>query len=281
MDIEAVKKIVTKIKVNLFRKSNNYALGMFKSHYRGKGLQFKEHQVYNYGDEVRFIDWKLVAKTGVPFIKTFEEERNLVVNVIIDAQKTMLYGVKGISKFQAACEICCLIFLLSQRTRDKIKVVLLADKIIEVPINWGEKGMIYFLSTLQKNNLMSKDGNINNYYVYEKELSNGDKLQTIKAHLRNKRETVIISDFQDFIDCSELSKLFISRNVHCFQLSSPIDEAVVNPFTKNLRNGNNSQRAAMGAISSPVNSNTALRGKHIKKLKLEERYLDNFVREMI
>lgn len=281
MDIQAVEKMVAKIKANLFKKSNSYALGMFKSHFRGKGLQFKEHQIYNYGDEVRFIDWKLVAKTGVPFIKTFEEERNLVVTVIIDAQSTMLYGFQGISKLQAACEICCLLFLLSQRTKDKIKVVLLADKVIEVPTNFGDKGMVNFLSILQRHNLISNNGLINNKYYYSQQLSMDEKLQALKANLRTHRETVVISDFQDFIPRSEVDKILSGRNIHLFQISSPIDEATDHPYTLAIGAGIGGKQCLRGQISSHVNHQKLLRGRNLRRLRVEDRYLEHFVREMI
>ncbi len=107
MDIHAVRRAVSKIKGGLFKNSNSQAIGMLKSHFKGTGLQFKEHQVYMPGDEVRFIDWKMLAKTAHPYVKTFEEERNVEIVVAIDASPSMLYGHKGISKLQAAIEICC------------------------------------------------------------------------------------------------------------------------------------------------------------------------------
>ena len=85
MNIIEVRKIVGQIKTQLFKQSNSFSIGMLKSHFRGSGLQFKEHRQYTHGDDVRFIDWKILAKTGEPFIKTFEEERNVQIAVVIDA----------------------------------------------------------------------------------------------------------------------------------------------------------------------------------------------------
>ncbi len=64
MNIVEIEKTVAKIQTHLFKNSNSYAIGMLKSHFRGAGIQFKEHQVYCHGDDVRFIDWKLSAKTS-------------------------------------------------------------------------------------------------------------------------------------------------------------------------------------------------------------------------
>src|SRR5210317_920729 len=108
MNFEEVRKVVGSIKSNIFKNSNAYSIGMLKSHFRGTGLQFKEHQVYTHGDDIRHIDWKLLAKKREPYIKTYEEERNVEIVVVIDTSATMLTGYNGVSKLQAAIEICCL-----------------------------------------------------------------------------------------------------------------------------------------------------------------------------
>ena len=63
MDLKKVNTVVSKLQASIFKNSNSFSIGMLKSHFRGTGLQFKEHQVYNYGDDVRFIDWSILAKT--------------------------------------------------------------------------------------------------------------------------------------------------------------------------------------------------------------------------
>lgn len=88
---------------------------MLKTNIKGTGLQFKEHQVYNFGDDIRFIDWKILAKTSHPYVKTFNEERNVEIVVVIDASTTMMTGYNGVSKLQAAIEICCLLYLLAKK----------------------------------------------------------------------------------------------------------------------------------------------------------------------
>ena len=100
MNLLEIEKIVSKIQSNLFKNSNSFSVGMLKSHFKGAGLQFKEHQVYNPGDDVRFIDWKLSAKTQNTFVKTFEEERNVEINVVIDVSNSMFVGYKNVSKLR-------------------------------------------------------------------------------------------------------------------------------------------------------------------------------------
>ena len=82
MNISEVRKVVGRLKASLFKRANSHSIGMLKTNVRGTGLQFKEHQVYTHGDDVRFIDWKILAKTSHPYVKTFVEERNLETKLI-------------------------------------------------------------------------------------------------------------------------------------------------------------------------------------------------------
>ena len=133
MNINEVRKVVGRLKANLFKKANSHSIGILKTNIKGTGLQFKEHQVYSFGDDIRFIDWKILAKTSQPYIKTFNEERNVEIVVVIDASMTMMTGFNGVSKLQAAIEICCLLFLLAKETGDFIHALIVTDEIINVP----------------------------------------------------------------------------------------------------------------------------------------------------
>ena len=110
----------------------------------------KDHRPYEQGDEIRFIDWKLLAKTSDPYVKTFEEERNVEITVMIDAFPTMYAGAKGVSKLQAGIEICCLLYLISKESRDFIHAVVFGDKVIDIPKDTGDRGISLFISILQR-----------------------------------------------------------------------------------------------------------------------------------
>jgi uncharacterized protein (DUF58 family) len=174
MNITEVRKVVGKIRANLFKKANSHSAGMLKTNFRGTGLQFKEHQVYNFGDDIRFIDWKILAKTSHPYVKTFNEERNVEIVVVIDATATMLTGYNGVSKLQAAIEICCLLYLLAKDTNDFVHALIVADEIIHVPKKSGEAGISHFISILEDKKILTEHGLVN----LERELGDGaDKMQ--------------------------------------------------------------------------------------------------------
>ena len=199
MNIIEVRKIVGEIKTQLFKQSNSFSIGMLKSHFRGSGLQFKEHRQYTHGDDVRFIDWKILAKTGDPFIKTFEEERNVQIAVVIDAGPSMLYGWDGISKLQAALEITCMLYLLAAETNDSIHALIISDQIIDIPSNSGEKGIISLISTLTKHNIINSNGDLI-LSMKDTYTPAADREMALKKHLARNREIVVLSDWQYLLE---------------------------------------------------------------------------------
>ena len=281
MNIEEIQKIVSKIKTNLFKNSSFYAVGMLKSHFKGSGLRFKEHQVYVHGDDVRFIDWKVLAKTSAPYIKIFEEDRNAEIIVVIDASPTMLTGYNNTSKLQAAFEICCLLYLLSKETGDRVHAIVIADEIFDILPGSGEKGITNFISVLYSKGILDQDGKVNILYEYNQEVAEKIKMSAIMKHLKKKREAVILSDFNEFVGIDLLEKILYRSNVHAFKLESPLDRANRLPWSLYSRKKSNSKEGLYVKTDSnfkgKVVKNT---GKRLKILKVEERYLENFVKNI-
>ena len=280
MNITEVRKVVGKIRANLFKNANSHSVGMLKTNFRGTGLQFKEHQVYNFGDDIRFIDWKILAKTGHPYVKTFNEERNVEIVVVIDASATMLAGFNGVSKLQAAIEICCLLYLLAKDSNDFVHTLIITDEIIHIPKKSGESGISHLISTLEDKKILNEHGFVN----IERDVGDGEtsnqKYITIMKHLNRKREVVLLSDFNDFIDSTVLKKVLFRSNVHCFQLLSPLDEAKVLPYSL-FASAKKSAKGSIGKYDLTGRKNLRNEfGKKIKQIRIQEKYLENFVKEM-
>jgi uncharacterized protein (DUF58 family) len=283
MNIKEVQKVVSQIKGNLFKRSNSYSIGTMKSHFRGNGLQFKEHRVYSQGDEIRFIDWKLYAKTGESFVKTFEEERNIEITVILDASPTMYTGFEGISKIQAAIEIICLLYLLANETKDLIHVLLISDDIMDLPRARGERGIISLINMLEKKNILNSSGkvNIRNFdnYIFDEQ----KKEKALLKHIGKRREIVILSDFNDFMEIEKLKRLVYSKSIHGFQILGPMDRADELPYrlmTSNNVQLKNSKEANVN-LSSKKTKIDEMFGAKLKRLYVDGRYLEDFVREMV
>lgn len=280
MNIAEVRKVVGKLKSNLFRKANSHSIGMLKTNFKGTGLQFKEHQVYSHGDDIRFIDWKILAKTSHPYVKTFNEERNIEIVVLIDASSTMLTGFNGISKLQAAIEICCLLYLLAKETNDFVHALIVTDEIINIPKKSGEEGIAHLISVLEEHKILTPTGKVNYQREIHETVDKKQKYLSIMKHLTRRREIVLLSDFNDFIEADVLKKLLFRSNVHCFQLLSPLDETKTLPYSLHASASKGSS-ASLGRYDFLGKRELVNEfGKRFKRIRVQEKYLDNFVKEM-
>lgn len=280
MNITEVRKVVGKIKANLFKKANSHSVGMLKTNFKGTGLQFKEHQVYTFGDDIRFIDWKILAKTSHPYVKTFNEERNVEIVVVIDASPTMLTGFNGVSKLQASIEICCLLYLLAKESNDFVHALIVADEIIHVPKKSGEAGIAHFISTLEDKGILTEKGVVNLERNSGEGVDKMEKYLSIMKHLNSKREIVLLSDFNDFIDTSVLKKILYRSSVHCFQVISPLDEARSLPFSL-FASPHKTSTGSLGRYDLSGKRELSNEfGKKFKRIRIQEKYLENFIKEM-
>lgn len=276
MNLKEIEKVVASIQTHLFRNSNSFSVGMLKSHFRGAGLQFKEHQVYNPGDDVRFIDWKLSAKTNTTFIKTFEEERNIEIYSIIDLSESLLTGYKNVSKLQAAIEITCLLYLLAEKTKDNIIPVIFTDKAQILPVASGRAGITLFISQLEKMGILDEHGKINLAYEFDQAMEEKKKLTLIKSLLARGKEVVFLSDFGATQNLADFNKLFYRRNLHCIKLESPLDNLAKLPY---LVFGKKKNEKVLSRQYS-MNKQDSLTGRY-KSINVADRYLEKFVREML
>jgi len=280
MNIAEVRKVVGRLKSSLFKRANSHSVGILKTNIKGTGLQFKEHQVYTFGDDVRFIDWKILAKTSNPYVKTFDEERNVEIVVVIDASPTMLMGFNGVSKLQAAIEICCLLYLLAKETNDFVHALIITDQVINVPKLSGDLGITQFVSILEEYKIINENGKVNLERIQGETLENKQKYVSIMRHLSRKREIIILSDFNEFLAPELFQRLAGRNNVHCFQILSPLDEAQKIPYSLFASSGVNSSSGLGKYDFSEVKRIEQSVGKQIKKLRIKDKYLESFIKEM-
>ncbi len=280
MDTSEVRKIVSNIKGSLFRNANSFSIGMLKSHFKGTGLKFKEHQVYSHGDDVRFIDWKMLAKTSHPYIKTFEEERNVEITILLDCGPGMFMGYEGKSKLEAAIEVACLIYLLSSMTNDYVQTIICdGSSIKRVEKKNGELGIVALVNELRRMNILNSDGRVN--HKYRRENEDNEYTKKLINEFYRKKELVILSDFYDFLHGDELKKLVLRKHVHAFRFLTPLDYA--DEFVYSLKSSD-FQGNKLGNVKVKVKANNdsaELEDIRVNNLYLEKRYLEDFVKEML
>jgi len=129
IDTKELMKQVGKIKVITNRLVDQHLTGAYHSVFKGQGIEFDEVREYFPGDDVRSIDWNVTARMGHPYIKHFQEERELTVIFLVDISGSLCFGSQQRSKAEAAAEITCLLALSAIKNQDNIGLVLFSDQI--------------------------------------------------------------------------------------------------------------------------------------------------------
>lgn len=281
MNLKEIERVVGMIQSHIFKNSNAYATGMLKSHFRGSGLQFREHQVYVPGDDVRFIDWKLSAKTANVYIKTFEEERNVEIVVFLDLSHTLLYGYEGVSKLQAAIEIVALLYLLAGETHDLIRVIIWGKKTMSLPPKKGKEGLTLFISFMEKMGLLDKDGKVVLNQPNELNTQSEEtKIAQVKAFLAKRKEVIYLGDMSLAKDLGLWGKIIDKKHMHCFRVYSPVDKNTGLPFLIKARNPING-KAMIADLKGLQSSQPMFKKERFKEIGVHERYLEKFIRELV
>lgn len=280
MNLKEIERVVGMIQTHVFKNSNAYSAGMLKSHFRGSGLQFREHQVYVPGDDVRFIDWKLTARSPNTYIKTFEEERNVEIVVCLDLSHTLLYGYKEVSKLQAIVEIVGLLYILAGETHDYVRVVIWSEKTINLPPKKGREGLTLFISVLERLGLLDGDGKV--VLRQDGKLNSHTeeaKIAQVKSFLARRKEVIYLGDLTLMKNLPTWDKLLDKKNMHCFRIFSPVDKNVEVPFLFKAR----SPVSGKGMITDLRASQDApmFKKQRYKEIGVQDRYLEKFVRELV
>ena len=130
-DVKELMAKVGKIRILTNRLIDDQLAGDYHSTFKGQGVEFDEVRPYMAGDDVRTIDWNVTAKTGVPYIKRFSEERELTILFLVDVSGSQGYGSVRRSKMELAAEVTALLALTAIRNQDKIGLVLFSDRIVK------------------------------------------------------------------------------------------------------------------------------------------------------
>lgn len=119
---------VRTIQVRTHKLVSSALAGAYRSNFRGTGIEFESVRPYEPGDDVRTIDWKVTARVGEPFIKTYVEDRTLILQLVVDTSRSMDFGSGEKSKREAAAEVCALLALVAGRNQDQVGLCLFADE---------------------------------------------------------------------------------------------------------------------------------------------------------
>ena len=188
---ELIKK-VRKIEIKSKGLSQNIFAGEYHSAFKGRGMIFSEVREYQYGDDIRDIDWNVTARHNKPYVKVFEEERELTVMLLVDMSNSRTFGAVGVEKRELIAEIVATLAFSAIQNNDKIGVIFFTDKIEKVI--YPQKGKKHILFIIRE--LLS----------FEPENKRTDISVALKFHtdaLKKRCTTFLISDFIDEHDYSK------------------------------------------------------------------------------
>ncbi|MBQ9356386.1 MAG: DUF58 domain-containing protein [Prevotella sp.] len=146
METSEIIKKVRKIEIKTRGLSSNIFAGQYHTAFKGRGMAFSEVREYQYGDDVRDIDWNVTARFNRPYVKVFEEERELTVMLLVDVSGSLDFGTRNQMKRDMVTEIAATLAFSAIENNDKIGVIFFSDQIEKyIPPKKGRKHILYII----------------------------------------------------------------------------------------------------------------------------------------
>ena len=195
METSDILKKVRQIEIKTKGLSNNIFAGEYHSAFKGRGMAFSEVREYQYGDDIRDIEWNVTARFNKPYVKVFEEERELTVMLLIDVSGSLDFGTQNQTKREMVTEIAATLAFSAIQNNDKIGVIFFSDKVEKfIPPMKGRKHILYIIRELLDFKPESTRTDV------------GFALQYLTQAIKRRCTAFVISDFIDKNDfCQSLS----------------------------------------------------------------------------
>ncbi len=167
METSEILKKVRRIEIKTRGLSNNIFAGQYHSAFKGRGMAFSEVREYQFGDDIRDIDWNVTARFSKPFIKVFEEERELTMMLLVDVSGSLEFGTVKQLKRDMVAEIAATLAFSAMQNNDKIGVIFFSDRIEKfIPPKKGRKHILCIIRELIDFRPQSRKTNIRTAFEY-------------------------------------------------------------------------------------------------------------------
>ncbi|MBO4815098.1 MAG: DUF58 domain-containing protein [Muribaculaceae bacterium] len=201
MDSNELLSKVRKIEIKAKGLSQNVFAGEYHSAFKGRGMTFSEVREYQYGDDVRDIDWNVTARQNRPYVKVYEEERELTVMLLVDVSGSKNFGAVGEMKQDYITEVAATLAFSAIENNDKVGVIFFSDKIEKfIPPKKGRKHILLVIRELLYFKPENKGTNV------------GLALEYLTSVIKKRCTTFLISDFID--DNDYYKPLSIANSKH-------------------------------------------------------------------
>jgi len=186
MNTKEILKKVRKIEIKTRRLSDHIFGGEYHSSFKGRGMTFAEVRQYQFGDDVRTIDWNVTARYNEPYVKVFEEERELTMMLMVDISGSELFGTSNQFKKDTITEIAATLAFSATQNNDKVGLILFSDSIeLFIPPKKGKSHVLRIIRELIEFTPKSRKTNI------------AEALKFLSSILKKKAIVFILSDFMD------------------------------------------------------------------------------------
>ncbi len=184
MDTKELLKKVRKIEIKTRRLSDHIFGGEYHSTFKGRGMTFSEVREYQFGDDVRSIDWNVTARYNEPFIKVYEEERELTMMLMVDVSGSELFGTDKQFKNEIVTEIAATLAFSATQNNDKIGLILFSDKVeLYIP---PKKGRFHVLRIIRE---------LIEFHPKSKKTDIVEALKFLSNVMKKKAIVFLLSDF--------------------------------------------------------------------------------------
>jgi len=184
MDTKELIKKVRKIEIKTRRLSDHIFGGEYHSTFKGRGMTFSEVRQYQFGDDVRAIDWNVTARYNEPYIKVFEEERELTMMLMVDISGSELFGTETQFKNEIVTEIAATLAFSATQNNDKIGLILFSDEVeLYIPPKKGRSHVLRIIRELIEFHPKSKHTNL------------AEALKFLRNVMKKKAIVFVLSDF--------------------------------------------------------------------------------------
>lgn len=212
MDAVELQKKIKLIEIRTRHLTKDLFAGAYQSSFKGRGMTFSEVRDYQIGDEVRTIDWNVTARFNTPFVKVFEEERELTVVLIVDVSASMKFGTKNKTKKDLAIEVAAVLLFSAVANGDRVGAVFVSDQVEKfIPPGDGKKHALLILREMIEFHPESLKTNLN------------AGLQYVRNVLKKRSVCFLVSDLMDVHSIQE--ELKIVRRKHDLTTIRLLDEA--------------------------------------------------------
>ena len=242
-DVAELMAKVGKIRILTNRLIDDQLSGDYHSTFKGQGVEFDEVRPYEAGDDVRSIDWNVTARTGVPFIKRYSEERELTVLFMVDVSGSQGYGSRGRTKSELAAEVTALLALTALRNQDKVGLVLFSDRIVKyIPPRKGRDSVM----RLAREVLAAGDGAEGGTDV-------SGALKFLNGVQKRRAVVFLVSDFIGRGDCEKLLRATARHHdMVCVTVSDPAESELPDVGLVELEDPETGELALVDTSSASV-----------------------------